>query len=62
MSNYWHDELGRFCSKNEMKRAMKRAQMRGDLRTYSQLRSDFKRTKRREEINDLANRLSSERF
>lgn len=41
MANPYHDETGRFCSKNEMIAAIARAQKSNDWEQYFQLRTDF---------------------
>lgn len=41
MPNPYHDELGRFCSKNEMEAALTRVATSGDTETYLTLKQDY---------------------
>lgn len=41
MSNPYHDELGKFCSRDEMQAAIKKLADRGDLEGYFQLRTEL---------------------
>jgi len=41
MANPYHDELGKFCSRNEMRAALSRIQRIGDVEGYIKLRQEF---------------------
>lgn len=41
MANQYHDELGRFCSKNEMIAAVERVKQSGDFDAYFKIRQEY---------------------
>lgn len=56
MANQYHNELGQFCSKNEMGQAIQRAQASGNIETYLSLKSDYEKIQEEEKRTDFAER------
>ena len=50
MANPYHDETGRFCSKNEMQAAITKLATKGDLEGYFALRTEFEKIEKNQVV------------
>lgn len=62
MANPYHDELGQFCSRNEMMSALDRLQKAGDVNGYITLREQFDRAEKENQNKNSTPSVGTKKF